>query len=110
MHELEVRGRVVARVAVAVVELARAGRDRPATAGAAPALLALEPGAVPLGRVPVHARRVARRPSDVFAAAATVDGHAGAAGLEAGAGRALHAVDCPARRSRRRVASGLIVA
>jgi hypothetical protein len=63
VNEHEVGGRVVARVAVDVVELAAAGRDTPAAAGAEPALLACEPAAVPFGRVPVEpARRVARRP------------------------------------------------
>ena len=61
VHELEVRGPVVARVAVAVVEFAAAGRDRPVAAGAAAAFLAGEPGAVALGLAPVHrAGRVAR--------------------------------------------------
>jgi hypothetical protein len=98
MDEHEIRMRVVARVAVDVVELAAAGRDAPTAAGAEPALLALEPGAVPLGRVPVEpAVGVARWPARVFAAAAVVDGERGAADLEADAGCAgkRHAVDCP---------------
>ena len=40
MDEHEVRGRVIARVTVDGMQLARAGRDAPAAAGAAPALLA----------------------------------------------------------------------
>jgi hypothetical protein len=100
VHELEVRGRVVARVAVDVVELAAAVRDAPAAAGAAPALLVREPGPVPFGRVPVEpAGRVARRPTGVLAAAALCDGHAGAAGLGAGAG-------CSGERHARIVAPG----
>jgi hypothetical protein len=87
VHEHEVRGRIVARVAVDVVQLAGAGRDALAAAGAAPALLACEPGAVSLGRVPVEtAGRVPLRPADVLFAAAAVYGHAGAAGFGAGAG------------------------